>query len=128
MLGREYHGCCQTIAENDGLNSDSLTSSDLRTIEKIREFLQAFYDTTKATEGSKVTLDKVMPSLDFMAIRFEDAIRTHTDDPFMMSCLDAGYIKVLKYCNRTERSPVYIAAIVLDPTLKWDYFEDWEDD
>ena len=34
----------------------------------------------------------------------------------------------MKYWNKTERAPAYIAAIVLDPTEKWSYFEHWDDD
>ena len=44
----------------------------------------------------------------------------------MILSLYAGWTKILKYWNRTERSPVYIAVIVLDPTLKWSYFDDWD--
>jgi len=101
MLERAIHQLktplIQTITENKGLNKDSLTSSDWRTLTKIRDFLQGFYDTTKATEGRKATLDKVLPSLDFMVIKFEQAIKTYADDLFMSKYLQAGWSKILKY-------------------------------
>ena len=62
----------------------------------------------------------VLPSLDFIALRFEEVLAKYEAEGnrFMVLSLGIGWTKVLKYWNRTERSPVYIAAIVLDPTLK----------
>lgn len=31
-----------------------------------------------------------------------------------------------EYYRKADRAPAYIAAIVLDPTKKWSYFQDWE--
>lgn len=36
----------------------------------------------------------------------------------MTTSLDAGYIKLLKYFNKLDRMLAYIAAIVLDPSIK----------
>ncbi len=118
----------QTVHEESSLAKDLLSNTDWQTLSNIRNFLQGFYDTTKATEGRQATLDRVLPSLDFLVARFEKAIEVYeaSNDQFIMSSLQAGWSKILKYWNRTERSPVYIAAIVLDPTLKWSYFDDWD--
>ena len=118
----------QTVHEEPGLAKDFLSHTDWLTLTNIRDFLQAFYHTTKATEGRRATLDMVLPSLDFLALRFEQAIEKYEaiQDQFMISCLQAGWSKILKYWHRTDRSSVYIAAIVLDPTLKWSYFDDWD--
>ena len=113
-------------AEESGLAQDILSPDDWQTLSNIRDFLQAFYDTTKATEGRKATLDRVLPSLDFMVSRIEEAADTYENDEFMRRSLHAAYTKILLYWNKQERSPVYIAAIVLDPTLKWSYFDEWE--
>lgn len=134
MLNRAIHHLktpiLQTIHEEAGLAKDNLSHTEWQSLTNIRDFLKGFYDTTKATEGRKATLDKLLPSLDFMAMKFESAIDRFRDDQdlFMVSRLHAGWTKVLKYRNRAERAPVYIAAIVLDPTLKWSYFDDWEVD
>ena len=116
----------QTVYETPALSKDALAHNDWHTLTNVRDFLQAFYDTTKATEGRKATLEMVLPSLDFMIIRLEEAKTTYQHDQFMVSSIQAGWTKALKYWNHTERSPVYIAAIVLDPTLKWSYFESWK--
>ena len=115
-------------AEESGLAKDKLSPDEWRTLSNIRDFLQGFYDTTKANEGRRATLDKVLPSLDFMVNRFEQAIKVYANDEFMAASLHAGWTKSLLYWNRSDRSPVYIAAIVLDPTLKWSYFDDWQAD
>ena len=44
----------------------------------------------------------------------------------MWKSLQAGLTKLLKYWNKTDRSPAYIAAIVLDPTIKWQHFDTWD--
>lgn len=36
----------------------------------------------------------------------------------MLASLDAGYSKFIKYFNKTERYPAYIAAIVFNLRIK----------
>ena len=89
----------QTVHEELALAKDALSPTDWRTLSNICAFLQGFYDTIKATEGRRVILDKVLPSLDFMAIKFENAITTYEaqNDQFMISSLHTGWTKILKY-------------------------------
>ena len=44
----------------------------------------------------------------------------------MSICIEAGWKKLTEYYRKADRAPVYIAAIVLDPTKKWSFFRDWE--
>ena len=120
-------GALITVAnEEPDLSSDLLSADEWRTLTLIRDFLQAFSDTTKATEGYTATLDRVLPSMDFLVSHFEQAIDQFEDNEFMRESLHAGLTKMLKYWNKTERVPVYIAAIVLDPKRKWNYFKRWD--
>ena len=64
---------------------------------KFREFWEAFYDATKATEGRGATLDRVLPTMDFLADHFERAIEEFAYHDFMRESLHAGLIKLLKY-------------------------------
>ena len=57
-----------------------------------------------------------------MADRFIDAIEQYSDHGFIYRYLQAGFSKLLKYWNLTDRAPVYVAAVVLDPTSKYNYF------
>jgi hypothetical protein len=53
--------------------------------------------------------------MDFLLEQFETAKETYVSDPFMSPCYDSGWAKLDKYYSLTERSPVYIAALVLSP-------------
>ena len=112
--------------EESNLAKDILTADEWKTLDYIRNFLQNFYDATKATEGRGATLERVLSTMDFLADVFEDAIQEFKDHAFMWESLQAGLTKLLKYWNRTSRSPAYIAAIVLDPTIKWEHFNTWD--
>ena len=85
------------LAEEAELKDDNLTPDDWEVLLFVRDFLASFYDTTKATEGRKATLDRVLPSLDFMAFQFTEAIQKYRSHPFMHGCLQAGFSKLLKY-------------------------------
>lgn len=54
----------QTVHEETSLAQDSLSYTEWLNLIHIRDFLQAFYHTTKATKGKRVTLDLVLPSPD----------------------------------------------------------------
>lgn len=114
-----------TNAESD-LAKDLLTADEWKTLDHVRDFLQNFYDATKATEGHKATLRDVLPTMDFLADIFEDAIVEFADHAFMLESLQTGLTKLLKYWNKNSRSPAYIAAVVLDPTVKWEHFDTWD--
>ena len=114
--------------EEPDLAKDILTAEEWKTLDHIRVFLRGFYFATKAAEGHAATLETVLPTMDFLAKRFETAIQQFADHTYMRESLHAGYTKLLKYWNKTERSPAYIAAIVLDPTKKWKYFKRWDPD
>ena len=111
--------------EEPDLHKDLLTTEEWRTLGHIYEFLRNFHDATKATEGHQHTLEQILPTMDFLVSIFEDAIEEFKDHAFLSQSLQTGLTKLLKYWNRTQRSPAYIAAIVLDPTTKWTFFEGW---
>ena len=112
--------------EESDLRKDVLTAEEWKTLEHIRDFLQNFHDATKAMEGHRATLDQVISNMDFLAKVFDDAVQEFRTHEFMRESLQSGYTKLLKYWNKTKRSPAYIAAIVLDHTVKWEYFHDWD--
>lgn len=104
------------------LAKDLLTAGEWRVLIQIRDFLKGFHDATKATEGRRATLDRILPTMDFLADRFENAVDRYSYSEFMRESVQSGFTKLLKYWNKTERSPAYIAAIALNPTVKWTYF------
>ncbi len=106
------------------LHDDRLTNCDWVTLVKMRDFLRPFKDTTIATQGYAGTLEHVLPSMDFLLQHFEDAkaAAINDDDPVMVACIETGWAKLNRYYNLTDRSPVYVAAIVLNPKWKFEYF------
>ena len=69
----------QTVAEEPNLSNKVILADEWQILLYIRDFLQSFYDTTKTTERRLATLDKVLPSLNFMAIKFEEVIDKYDD-------------------------------------------------
>jgi len=68
----------------------------------------------------------------FLLEIFKDDRHKHIDNSFLEPCCQAEWDKLKKYYNKTEESCVYVAAVVLVSTLKWNFFkknvlwrEDW---
>ena len=92
----------------------------------IRNFLKAFYDTTKASEGRDATIDHILLIMDFLLERYETAAKTFQDDQFMAACMTLDGLN----SEYTSTTPIdlqlYIAAIVLNPVRKGAFFDDWD--
>ena len=95
-------------------------------INHVRGFLQNFYNAIKATKGYEVTLEEVLSIMNFLADIFEDIIVKFANHVFMLNSLQTGLTKSLKYWNKNSRSLAYIAAVILDPTVKWEHFNTWD--
>ena len=113
-----------TAAEPD-LTADILNGDDWQILKHVRDFLGPFKTVTKTTEGRKATLELVLPGMDFLLLHYEENIAKHSGNRYMEACLDAGYTKLIRYFNPLERNPVYIAAVVLNPSVKWTLFSRW---
>ena len=88
---------------------------------KICEFLEPFKHVTLSTEGHSHTIERNLPTFDFLLDHYESAKILYEDNTFMQSCIETGWQKLNKYYVQSETSPVYVAALVLDPTWKWTY-------
>ena len=113
-----------SFSERD-LYNDRLTANEWLTLDKIKDFLGPFRDATLSTQGRMITLEHVLPSMDFLLQHFEGAKASAIaqQDPLFVACIEAGWVKLNHYYSLTDRSPVYVAAIVLNPRWKFDYFE-----
>ena len=101
---------------------------DWRTLDNVRDFLRAFYYATKEIEDRHDNLSLVVRTMEILAQNFEKAVEEFTGNDFMRESLHAGYTKLLRYWNKTERSPAYVAATVLDSTRESKYFKRWYPD
>ena len=105
---------CTQYQEND---ADLLLPEDWKHLQQIQEFLQSFHDATLSTESRDATIERVLPTMDFLLDQFEQGKLLYSEDPFMSPCYNSGWAKLDKYYGLTERSPVYIAALVLCPQV-----------
>jgi hypothetical protein len=99
--------------------TDMLLPEDWKDLEKLQSFFLWFYDATLSTKFRGATIARVLLTVDFLLEQFEDGKRKYQDDIFMGPCCNSGWKKLDKYYSLTERSPVYIAALVLCPQWKW---------
>jgi hypothetical protein len=102
---------------------DMLSANEWKDLEKLQSFLLFFHDATLSTESRGATIDRVLPTMDFLLEQFEEGKKQYKDDMFMGPCCNSGWAKLEKYYSLTDRSPVYIAALVLCPQWKWEYID-----
>ena len=119
-ISKAIQDYCQ---DEDDLETDTLTRAEWKMLGQIRDFLEAFYDATKAVEGSDKTVEEVIPLMDLLFNAYRDSEEEFSTDDRMGIMLTTGWAKLKKYYNKTDEIPVYIAALVLNPTIKWSYIE-----
>jgi hypothetical protein len=114
-------------AEEPALQDDVLTPSDWVTLTETHKFLEPFHDATMANEGMGNSISDVLPTMDYLLHHIEAAKKT-TTIPQLATMMETAWAKLADYYELTEDSPVYSAATVLHPSLKWAYMEKtWED-
>jgi hypothetical protein len=80
-----------------------------------------------ATQSSTTTLENCLPAMDYLLSLFEEAKTRYSNDPFMASRVNSAWSKLDKYYTKTNDSAAYVAALVLDPCMKWEYINStWE--
>ena len=114
--------------EKEGLENDTLTKDDWSELEAIHRFLEIFNETTLDAEGCCTSLSKVLQDMDYLLSEFEAAGQDKSEySPLIKRMCDDAWKKLKKYYIMTESTEVYMAALVLDPSIKWTYFEEaWE--
>ncbi|KJZ68549.1 hypothetical protein HIM_12056 [Hirsutella minnesotensis 3608] len=110
-------------AQEPALQEDALTASDWVTLAEIYKFLEPFYDATLANEGNATSsISDVLPTMDYLLHHIE-AARENTTIPHLATMMETAWAKLADYYELTEDSPVYSAATVMNPSLKWAYME-----
>src|SRR5436305_9128747 len=116
-----------------GLAKDRLADTDWSDLEEIMELLKPFKYLTMVRQEKGTDLGSigtVLPGMDILLEILEKArgVTRSKDSPFQQA-VDAAWRLLTKYYKLIDQSPAYIAFIVLDPRLKFDYFErKWQKD
>ena len=76
------------------------------------------------------TIGTVLPGMDMLLEILEKARgKPRPKDSAFQEAIDASWVLLTKYYKLTDKSPVYIGSVVLDPCMKYDYFERvWDKD
>jgi hypothetical protein len=78
---------------------------------------------TKACELKKSTLDLVLLLIDYILALFKKLKAEFKDNPIFSLMFNLGKAKIDKYYRLSNSTPVYDAALVLNPSRKWPYIE-----
>lgn len=119
-----------TLLNKEELGLDILSNEDWQQMDSLIEYFEAYEHATLSCEGRYATVEKVLPIMEFLLEYLKEGRIKHTEDKFLGPCCEAGWQKLEKYYNKTGESCAYIAAVVLVPSQKWEFFEkgvDWRD-
>ena len=106
---------------------DALSDSDWDLLKEIQTFLSPLAQATMALQSNSNTLDRVLPAMDFILGRFESGKNEYAAHPVMGSMFNSGWAKMEKYYRMTDDTPVYVAALILNPRYKWAYIrKNWD--
>jgi hAT family C-terminal dimerisation region len=109
------------ISNYPDLQEDSLSNEDWEALRNIRDFLNYLKGITLELEGHSATLKGTLPAMDLILKAYEDRKIEFEGDKVMEAMVNAGWRKMDKYYRLTDKTPAYVAAVVLNPSLKWDY-------
>lgn len=91
------------------------------------KFLKPFHDATLANEGVGNSISDILPTIDYLLHHIK-AAKKATTISHLATMMEATWAKLANYYESSEDSPVYSAATILNPSLKWAYIEKtWED-
>ncbi|EXU94816.1 hAT family dimerization domain protein [Metarhizium robertsii] len=116
------------------LTKDFLNAADWVELERFYEFLKPFYILTKTMEGNANkpgaegghgAVWETLKTMDYLFIKFKQAAyETRLEDAsHFKSGIDCGWAKLEDYYVKSDRTPVYRAALALHPSYGYDYFE-----
>ncbi|EXU94500.1 hAT family dimerization domain protein [Metarhizium robertsii] len=116
------------------LTKDFLNAADWVELERFYELLKPFYVLTKTMEGNANkpgaegghgAVWETLKTMDYLFIKFKQAAyETRLEDAsHFKSGIDCGWSKLEDYYVKSDRTPVYRAALALHPSYGYDNFE-----
>ena len=140
---RTTHGSCRKRATNSTdlllLRHDIFTESDWSVLKDTHQILEIFHKFTLRTQGKKRLGERgvvweYLPALYFLIGSLKEKKRHYhvvsanpenstSEFCHLSACLGNTWLKMTDYVQRMNDSPVYVASCVLNPKLKWRFFE-----
>jgi hypothetical protein len=113
------------------LDNDQLTPADWEDLETLMKLLDPFKEVTMDLQGNirgekmNGAIFDVLPAMDMLLQQLEVAKTTYQSQksPFA-TCINLAWVKLNDYYSKTDRSPIYVVSVILDPRLKLRYFEE----
>jgi hypothetical protein len=116
------------------LSKDFLTAMDWVELQRFYDFLKPFYILTRTMEGNASTpgaegghgaVWETLKTMDYLFVKFRQAAEDtqFEEASHFKSGIDCGWAKLEDYYVKTDRTPVYRAALALHPSYGYDYFE-----
>ena len=99
-------------------SANRLTLEEQKTLKKVKTFLEKLKEATKALKSQHLTFNNVLPYMDFILGKFKDSKAMHKSNVIMALMFNLGQSKLDKYYQLTDKSPTYIAALVLHLRMK----------
>jgi hypothetical protein len=106
---------------------DRLSPAEWTFIERLHTCLEEYYISTHTTEGYRplvcdwfMTLHYLLNAVD----AWQQEAREYLKDKHLQQALQASWLKLEKYYKLTDNTPIYYAAIILNPTLKTHWFHE----
>jgi hypothetical protein len=109
-----------------------LSSTEWEKIEHIHTALHAFYEVTVTAEGHADTLKDYVVNLDYLHQQIDHTrsvcFNLNYDEPSeensqLHRSASESWVTLERYINYCDDSGAYYAAHVLNPALKWSWFE-----
>jgi len=123
-------GIIHFCTKYDDLSDQFLSHHDWQMLGTFHRFLKYFDTATGRTQGYHATVDRVLPTMEYILEQLEAGKKEFTGDEIMGPCINAAWGKIIKYYDITDRSTTYTASVVLNPTQKWQAFSElqWSDE
>jgi hypothetical protein len=103
------------------LKDDFLIPQNWEKLHIILHFLQSFHRATIETEGDYITINRVLFIIDILIKYFEKSLYFFKPDSYLSTQVKKNWTIFDKYYNKSDNSPSYIAAIILNPSRRTQY-------
>lgn len=97
VLKRLKDAIIQFSTWESDLEEDPLKSTEWLNLRCIQDFLKPFHEIMLTTERRKHNIERILPSVGYLLSHYEAVLVIFADNRFMLSALDVGYDKLIKY-------------------------------